>query len=160
MSQCPEVIPIYDPDVRRLCTKPYPGHPRGCPNYGKRITCPPQSRLLPELLDWQHRIWLVYNAFDLATHVDKLRRRHPKWSVRQFYCCLYWQGTARKQLRAKVAACLDAHPGTVPLYTPEACGVNVTATMERIGIRLEWPPRKTAYQVALAGYPVETKAAK
>jgi len=34
---------------------------------------------------------------------------------------------------------------------PEAMGVNVTETMKRVGIELEWPPVNVAYQIALAG---------
>lgn len=32
-----------------------------------------------------------------------------------------------------------------------AMGVNVTETIEKIGIKLEWPPVDTTYQIALAG---------
>jgi len=31
--------------------------------------------------------------------------------------------------------------------------VDVTATMASLGIKLEWPPVKVAYQVALVGTP-------
>jgi len=34
---------------------------------------------------------------------------------------------------------------------PEAYGVNVTATMAAVGIKLQWPPRDKTYQIALAG---------
>jgi len=36
-------------------------------------------------------------------------------------------------------------------FSDEANGVNVTATMKKIGIELEWPPREYAYQVAVLG---------
>lgn len=88
-------------------------------------------------------------------HVEKLREKHPLWSYRKLACCLYWQGKARKQLREIVDLFLNENPGYKVIYTPEACGVNVTATMESIGINLEWPPDKTTYQVAIAGKPLE-----
>ena len=40
------------------------------------------------------------------------------------------------------------------LTTPEACGVNITETMKKIGVNLEWPPRSVTYQVAIAGQTV------
>ena len=45
------VRPVIDPDVRDLCPRSYPGHPHGCPNYGKRPSCPPQAPMLAETLD-------------------------------------------------------------------------------------------------------------
>jgi hypothetical protein len=41
----------------------------------------------------------------------------------------------------------------IAVTCPEACGVDVTATMASIGVALEWPPVSTAYQVALVGSP-------
>jgi hypothetical protein len=32
--------------------------------------------------------------------------------------------------------------------------VNITETMESVGIVLEWPPENLTYQVALAGMPL------
>ena len=98
--------------------------------------------------------YCIYNAFDLAEHVARMRKRHPEWSERQLRCCLYWQSGARKRLREKVDAFCAAHPGLVAVYCPEANGVDVTATMASLGIQLEWPPVSLAYQVALVGTPV------
>jgi predicted metal-binding protein len=152
---------VLEPTVRRLCREPYPGHPKGCPNWGKKDGCPPRARLLENVFDLKAPVYLVHNRFCLAEHVNKLRAKHPTWSDRQLRCCLYWQGTARKQLRQKVSETLcemiqfsDFGPGDDPvvLYCPEACGVNVSRTMRRMGIRLEWPPMSFAYQVALIGH--------
>ena len=147
------VKPVSRPRIRGLCRKPYPGHPRGCPNWGKRDTCPPRRPLLLDLLDLSKPVYCIFNTFDLGCHVAKMRRRHPDWSDRKLRCCLYWQGTARKQLRERAAAFLQARPECIVIYVPEATGVNVTATMASIGIQLQWPPRTVTYQVALAGTP-------
>jgi len=149
------IAPAIDATVRGLCTRRYPGHPRGCPNYGMRATCPPRAPLLDRLLDLSEPVWVVWNAFDLAGHVERMREKHASWSDRQLHCCLYWQGTARKALREEIARLVN-RPPLCPFRVvkcPEACGVNVTATMVNIGVHLEWPPRKVAYQVALAGSP-------
>lgn len=150
-----EVVPVIDYSVRGLCQQPYPNHPKGCPNYDKRATCPPQAPLLGQVLDLQHPIYLVYNRFDLASHVRRMFEKHENWSQRQLECCLYWQGTARKQLKRGLARAREElyrhHLNWVTLTVPEACGVNVSATMLQLGIELEWPPRQYAYQVALIG---------
>ena len=151
-----QVHPICNPSVRDLCRKPYPGHPRGCPNYGRRRTCPPHAPMLCQVIDLSQPVHAVWNAFDLAGHVERMREKHPEWSDRQLVNCLYWQGTARKALRAKVrnfGGLLLASGQLIALACPEACGVNVTATLASIGIEIEWPPKTIAYQVALVGAP-------
>ena len=139
--------------ARELCARRYPGHPRGCPNRG-RAGCPPGARPLGEVLDLRLPTFVVWNAFPLGRHVTRMRWKHPGWTVRQLVCCLYWQGTARKQLRAEIAKFMAKYVGDWTVLTcPEAHGVDVTATMRAAGVELEWPPTVTAYQVALAGRP-------
>lgn len=151
-----QVVPVYQPDVRELCTRRYAGHPHGCPNHGKRPSCPPAAPRIHERLDLARPVFIVWNRFDLGAHVERMRARHPDWSRRQLVCCLYWQQGARKKLQAEIVAFLVDNPGTrcrVIVSCPEACGVNVTETMKAVGIELEWPPKRYAYQVALVGCP-------
>ncbi len=89
-------------NVRSLCVRPYPGHPKGCPNFGKRETCPPGAPLIEKIIDPGGRTFLIWNIFDLASHVARLKGRHPNWSIRQLECCLYWQSRARKQLEEAI----------------------------------------------------------
>ncbi len=151
--QAIRVIPQVRPAVRSLCRRSYPNHPRGCPNWNKRSTCPPNAPLLREILNLSLPVYCVYNAFDLAGHIAKMRRGHPDWTERQLRCVLYWQGRARKQLRGKVRGFLEDHPDCIAVYCPEGAGIDVTATMASVGINLEWPPVSAAYQVALVGTP-------
>lgn len=160
MKSCPDdqtnvapVRPVLRPCVRLLCCLPYPGHPRGCPNWGARATCPPQARLFEEQFDPEQTVYCIWNEFDLRRHMERMRKNHPKWSARQLRCCLYWQGKARKQLRSAVQAFLAEHTKHVPLYCPEANGVDVSATLVQVGVELQWPPRDVTYQVALAAVP-------
>jgi hypothetical protein len=158
---------VVDPKVRSLCARPYPGHPKGCPNVGQRDTCPPRARLLQELLDLDRPVYAVWSSFDLGVHIERMRLAHPVWSDRQLVNCLYWQAGARKVLRGEIDAFLREHPelarpgltvsGCV-LTCPEACGVNVTATMATLGVELQWPPKTITYQVALAGFPTRSVA--
>jgi hypothetical protein len=145
------VKPIINPRVRGYCRLPYPGHPRGCPNYNKRAVCPPQAPLFDRLVDIGKPVYCIVNQFDLHAHAETMRARHPDWSEAQLYCCLYWQGRGRKQLRQKVERFLANHPGYTALYCPEGSGVDVVATTAQFGLEFEWPARNYAYQIALAG---------
>ena len=79
-----------------LCALPYPGHPKGCPNLGKKCGCPPYASMIFDHIQLPY--YAIVNEFNLESHVDSLRIRHPTWSERQLECCLYWQPKARKQL--------------------------------------------------------------
>jgi hypothetical protein len=134
-----------------LCRKRYAGHSKGCPNHGKRQTCPPQARLWTPDYCWGKDWYAIFNIFPFGEHAATMSALHPDWSRRQCECCLYWQGRARKELRAEVARFLRKIPPPLPEieYIPEAHGVNVTETMRRVGIELEWPPVSVTYQIAL-----------
>ena len=150
------VKPVLQSSVRKLCTKPYPNHPKGCPNFGKRKICPPTAPLLDQYFDLNKKVMAVVIHFNLGQHVAKMKAKHPEWSQRQLECCLYWQGTARKKLRQEIAynitrtALFDGHKLAVT-DCPEAMGVDVTATMKEVGIILEWPPKKIVRKIAFIG---------
>lgn len=84
-----------------------------------------------------------------------MRASNPAWTSRQLECCLYWQPTARKQLAAEIKQFLWSHAGYVADTCPEAGGVNVTETLRRVGVDLEWPPKRIVRQVAIAARPVD-----
>jgi len=146
----------FGPEFQALCARPYHGHPHGCPNCGRRPSCPPAAPLIDRVLDLSEPMFVVATPFDLGWHIEKMRRRHPDWSERQLRCCLYWQGTARKQHRQAIAANV---PWRFPngyrlVHTPEGHGVNVTVLMASLGaqsVTLEWPPEKTSYVVSIGG---------
>lgn len=148
-----EVKPVIIRPVYRLCVRPYPNHKKGCPNYGRKKGCPPGVPMFDSFYDLSKPIYAIYNAFDFKGHVDHVRERHPDWSERQLKCCLYWQGSARKRLneRIEIFKRLVHNRRYIVNTVPEAMGVQVTETMKRIGIELEWPPVNVAYQVAMAG---------
>jgi predicted metal-binding protein len=142
---------VIDQRMRGLCKKPYPNHPKGCPNFDKRHDCPPKVPLIGKVFDLTKPIYAIWNVFDFGGHTARMRDKHPQWSDRQVECCLYWQGSARKQLKSEIEAFTSVMGKHVVLTTPEACGVNITETMKNIGVILEWPPVKVTHQVALAG---------
>lgn len=151
MDKVIQVCPIIDLSVRDLCRKPYPGHPRGCPNYAQRRSCPPLASTFPQLIRTDRPIYAAVNDFPIDLHAAKMRQRHPGWTERQVYNCLYWQPQARRQLREIVDTFLETQPRLVAIYTPEATGIDVTSTLASVGIQLEWPPRIVARQVAILG---------
>ena len=148
------VKPILDLSMRKLCTKPYYNHKKGCPNYGKRDTCPPKAPILYDYFDMSKPILAVWTAFNLAAHRESMRDKHPNWSRRQLDCCLYWQGRVNKNLRRNNLQRHTIFSHNNPLiatYIPEAMGVNVTATMAAVDLILEWPPERTVIKVAFVG---------
>ena len=143
--------------VRGLCSKPYPGHRKGCPKFNSGLNnCPPNAPNVFDVYDLRSDFFVVMNEFNIEQHMQKLSISHPKWSERQLRCCLYWQAAARKQLYQKVHHVLAQRgfEGFTSTMCPEAMGIDVNETMKRIGIILEWPPIKLARQIALLGRPI------
>jgi predicted metal-binding protein len=141
---------IISSRARTACCLPYGGHRKGCPNFAKRETCPPLHPLFGEMFDESLPVYAAIYIFDLASHVIRMQEMHPSWSKRQLECCLYWQAGARKRLRA-IVDFSDLMRERIVDYVPEAGGVNVNATLEQVGIKLEWPPKNTVHLVALMG---------
>ncbi len=135
---------------RGLCAREYPNHKRGCPNYNKKEGCPTDVLMFDMVYDLFEPVYAIYNMFDFGGHIERMREKHPKWSQRQLECCLYWQGSARKELRKRIAVFKAEFTEYTIIVVPEAMGVNVTETMKNIGIELEWPPRTITYQIAFA----------
>lgn len=145
-----KIEPIIDYSVRGLCKKAYHNHPKGCPNWGKD-KCPPIIAKLEDFFDISQPMYFIWNEFDLGSHIERMKEKHPDWSDYQLRCVLYWQPKARKQLKEEIIKFKKSHPEYTISTGPEAMGINVTKTMEQLGIKLDWPPTKSSYQVAIAG---------
>ena len=146
---------------RSLCARAYPGHKKGCPNYGKYDLCPPNAPMFDEIFDMSKDIYLIYYVFDFKTHLEKMRRKHPSWTDRQLRNVLYWQGSAKKGHKEEIKQFMSVygHLG-YEVVTPEALGVDVTASLKSVGISLEWPPVNYSYRIAFAGIPKKGKTLK
>jgi predicted metal-binding protein len=146
---------------KSLCVKPYHGHKKGCPNYGKYTLCPPDAPMFDEIFDMTKDIYCVYYAYDIKSHMEKMKKKHPDWSDRQLRNVLYWQGTAKKLHREKIKEFLKEYePLGYEVISPEATGVDATKTLENAGIILEWPPKNKSYRIAFAGVPKLGKSLK
>jgi len=154
-----EIIEVTDKMVlqeqtREWCKFPYPGHPKGCPNYGRRKDCPPQISFVTKKFDLKKPHWFAIVSFDLAAHMKIMALKHPDWSERQQRCCLYWQGKVRKQLRILCVNWLKKNRDYRCSFSPEAMGVNVFRTAYHLGIKMRKSAYPTVYKVALIGKPL------
>ena len=144
-------------NVRNWCKFPYPGHPNGCPNFGKSKTCPPKVGIVTEIFDLGKPHWFAVMEFDIAYHADRMKNLHPQWSEKQCRCCLYWQNTVRKNLRIMCDDFIGSKNFYAYTLIPEAMGVNVFRTAHRVGVMLRRVIVHKLYKIALIG---STKTAK
>jgi len=135
------------------CRLPYPGHPDGCPQYGKRPSCPPQAPYIAEFIDLQQPHWFLIIEFDFAEYLRYMLRKHPTWSVRRLRCLLYWQGSIRKIQYHQISSFQMEYPSTIATLFPEAMGINIFATLINLKISFEKQPQQKVLKVALIGYP-------
>jgi predicted metal-binding protein len=144
---------ITSPHTGEWCKIPYPNHPRGCPNYGKKNTCPPYARKLTECVDMDRSLYIVHSEFDLLKHVQKMTSKHSDWTYRQLKNVLYWQGTSRKQLRERLIEASKITNCNYITTCPEAQGVNVFATCVKSGLVLDKTYNiSTCRHIAIMGY--------
>lgn len=135
--------------AREWCLLPYPGHPKGCPNYGKKWCCPPKAKLLGDWLGDYKKAMLICVEFNLKEHQEKMLERHPHWSLRQARCLLYWQARVNKKLEeATWRFAPDTLNGVT--YCPEAMGLNVIATAQAAGLPIKTKPDNIIYKISLA----------
>ncbi len=139
--------------TRDWCKLPYPDHPKGCPNYGCVLRCPPQAPLIQNFINLNKTLYLIVVEFNFAQHISKMKSLHPNWSDRQARCCLYWQNSVNKELENACTLFKWSHPEMITTRCPEAMGVNVIATAQLAGIPIEVKPTTKVYKIALAGYP-------
>lgn len=140
---------VIDQRSRCWCRLPYPNHPHGCPNHGKRKICPPQAPVFEEII--KSPFILAAVKFNLEQHVKKMKKKHPDWSDRRARCVLYWQGKVNKQLREICEKIVSNAPNSIILYKPEANGVHVFETCRKIGLILERNPQKIVWKIAIIG---------
>jgi len=135
------------------CRLPYPNHPKGCPNYGKKFMCPPNCPKINEWCDLSSKMWLVCVPFNIEEHANNMKLAHPHWTDRQVRCLLYWQPKVNKEL-AEATYFFASHKGADVVlngvaYCPEAMGVNVIQTARDCGLPIEVHPQKIVYKISL-----------
>jgi len=157
---------ILDRKFQGMCTLPFHGHAKGCPNFGKKHGCPPCSLLESDLFDFSRDLFVIYTAFNVGEFAERLRQKHPKWAnfPRQWYNPRLWQPQARAMHKKDIKEFLTICPEMFIDYSAEARGVNYTELMKSIGITLDWrwPPlhvleddqykKNLTYRISLAGF--------
>jgi len=141
---------VLDNRAREWCRLPYPDHPRGCPNYDYKPTCPPQVCFIEQFIDLTKPVWAIVEPFDLYAHISRLRLTHPDWSERQLKCVLYWQGGVNKRLDIGCQE-MVSEVGGVYTICPEAMGVDVIHTIKRTGLPIKPRPVGWVFKVGLVG---------
>ena len=115
---------------------PYEGYKDGCPMYGTRPTCPPQTVMFDELIDPPY--FLVIQYYDLVSQMKRMKDIHPNWSDKQCANCRYWQKGFDSLIKNEAEEYIKTtmKDGLI-LIKPEAYGVNLFATCAHHGIILE-----------------------
>jgi hypothetical protein len=145
---------VIDMRAREWCKLPYLGHPKGCPNYGKRNSCPPLAPLIHSFIDISRDMTIVIVEFNLQQQISYMLKLHPEWSDRQARCCLYWQGRVRRELHQAMSRIIESTAGLKGTDSPEAMGVQVIRTVKGLGFPISPQPKERVYKVGLIGYAV------
>lgn len=128
---------VTSPNVGKWCRLPYPGHPRGCPNFGKKPHCPPNVIPIDRFIDISLPMYLVRAQFNLRSHAERMKSMHPGWTNRQCRSVLYWQNSVRAKLRDKVRTAMSDLSCDAVTFCPEGMGLNVFVTARLAGLRLD-----------------------
>ena len=141
---------------RGYCKLPYRGHKNGCPNFGKHNECPPKVKLFKDVFDTSKDLHFIIEEFNLNEHIEKMKQKHPKWSIYQLKNLLYWQNGVRHNLYMKVLKFIADQGNTngMMYYTllPEAMGIDVFKTCSKLNIPIEKQPTNKIFKIALVGY--------
>jgi len=135
---------VVTKETGEWCKRVYPNHPKGCPNYGKKL-CPPNAKLFNSKLSF---FYLIYADFNLEKYVSIMSEYFSCKKVDRTYeqvsCYLYWQETVQNILKNFIEELLFNNNATeYQVYTcgsgmkifndefpsMEASGINVFATI-------------------------------
>lgn len=143
---------VVNQRAREWCKLAYPGHPKGCPNYGKLKECPPAVKPVGEVFDLSRMHWFVTVEFDLEAQTKRMAELHKNWTQKQCRNLLYWQKGVNADLEVEVREFINFAQLAFTLK-PEAMGVNVIQTARNLGVPIETKPVKKVFKIALVGYP-------
>ena len=131
---------VVTPRTKEWCFARYPGHPKGCPNawgrcWGKDGKYP--MTLATDIINIKKPMYIVYNEYSLADHMERMKAKHPEWGERMLRNVLYWQPQSRKGLHneiSKASGIINPWPNE---SVGEGNGVNFYVTCFRAGLKLE-----------------------
>lgn len=133
----PKTIVITD-KTRLWCQLPYPDHPKGCPNFGKK-DCSPNVPIMWDLPTKYDKYELRVLEFNLEEYAIQRRAQYEKEgkvkSEKQLRCSRYWQGTLKlaKERGFKISISME------PLIEPSIIDLGeAIAYFESMGITEIW----------------------
>ncbi|MBU7033301.1 MAG: hypothetical protein HXS53_12285 [Theionarchaea archaeon] len=138
---------VIDHAVRDLCTRPYPGHPYGCPCYGKEEECPPRVPVVEDFLDLSKPHYFLVTEFTERCQEGNLDSGEEH---------LEKEGGEKRRnhlLKELIGRIHHEFPGSIMTLKPSALGIDVARTAENIGISLDPHPTRNQIRIALISYP-------
>lgn len=112
----------------------------GCPRYGHNRSCPPFAPDYSEtrrILD-SYRRGILFGVHDMAKGTPLALALLRRLGEAGYYKAIgFGTGPCRRCERCSVADC--PHPAEV-LPSPEACGIDLVATVRKAGLPIEMPP--------------------
>jgi len=126
------------------CGMPYPGHPKGCPNYlGKgdkrnRIckNNATHNMQLSDLFDLDKPVWMVWSRFDVDEQERRMQARWPDWTPRQCRNLRLWQSSLVSVVKKKsIQMAIKAGPEYVIITS--GFGLNVYRTCWKAGVKID-----------------------
>ncbi len=139
---------------RGLCVKKYHNHRRGCLKYGEKEICPPKIPMYDQVFDMSKDIYLIDTPFRIGDHYRKRRELQPTWTEYEIKNSRHWQNGVISQHEAEIEKFYNIYGREYIAITPEALGVDVTATLKEVGIYLEWPPEEITHRISFAAIPL------
>lgn len=159
---------IHYPEIKDLCYRPYPGHPKGCMNIDKceKLKIPDFGTIL-EYREPKY-FYLIYVKFDFFKYwlfrlLDAIKTHNfDYWTSSRLKCLLYWQNSVKSLLSkyinglhltkqeyllgcgCKLNVRFQKYVGSM-----ENSCINVFSTCKLNGIKLEIRPKDTIYLVCL-----------
>ena len=145
---------IFNKRIRSYCLYPYPGHKRGCPNYGKNPFCPPTAPYREDIIKKYNNFILIYAIFDFHNYLIEMELLNPGRTHKQYACVLYWQSALKKLMKDKIKGMtydelFGAGSGFLNSQSMESAGIDVFRMFHLNKIDYEIRPKEKIIMAAL-----------
>lgn len=138
---------------RCMCIRPYKGHPFGCPNFGKLLTCPPNIPCMYNQIFDVSDVYAIVTKFYLEEFFNKRRERRPDLAEGQIRNSRIWQPITKKENDYAVSEFYKEYPDKIDYVSTrllECMGVDVIGTMKRVGVEIIFPVKDFVYRISFA----------
>lgn len=155
---------IFDKNVQQFCNNSR----YKCPNYNHSWGCPPEAPYLEDKVSEYSHYLLVYAKTDITENKhnnaqikrefeNEMESAKEQVLQKSDDVLLLWGGHCDLCYTRLGKKCTydSEEPCRFPIeirYSMEAVGINVDATVKKIGIDLQWPPKDYIYRFGLICY--------